>query len=248
MADSVQNRRNQQTYLRQIQQEKAERKRDILTAQKDDIKSVRDYYADQSKQLDNESAAAINHIKDESRQIAAAEKQERADRAEAAAEQKRLDHEAASSGRSQNGKQASTPTDSVEKKNLYTRKTQRSPVVQNYETKETDDFYRVQDRGSRVSESPQGYVIEAYAPEHEKDNLRVSIQRNKAVVSGQRKFADEAKDGNKNIRTNNFQSFREEFKFSRPVSQEGMTRERIGDYVRFSIPKLEAVETPDDES
>ena len=50
------------------------------------------------------------------------------------------------------------------------------------------------------------------------------------------------------MRTNNFQSFREEFKFDRPVSHEGMTRERIGDYVRFSIPKLEAIESPDEKS
>jgi len=49
-------------------------------------------------------------------------------------------------------------------------------------------------------------------------------------------------DGNKNMRTNNYQSFREEFKFDRPVSGEGMTRERIGDFVRFTIPKLEAVD------
>ncbi len=108
----------------------------------------------------------------------------------------------------------------------------------------------MQDRGSHVSESSDGYVIEAYAPEHEKDNLRVSIQRNKAVISGQRKFADEAQDENDNkvMRTNNFQSFREEFKFDRPVSHEGMTRERVGDYVRFTIPKLEAIESPDKES
>lgn len=245
MADSIQNRKNQQTYLRQIQQQKSERKREIINAQKEDIKSIRDYYADQSKQLDVDSSAAINHIKDESRQVAAAERQARAERTEAESAQKRLDQEEMASSRSQKAQQTSTPSDSVEKKNIYARKT---PIVQNYETKETDDFYRVQDRGSRVSESSQGYIIEAYAPEHEKDNLRVSIQRNKAVVSGQRKFADQAEDGNKNMSTHNFQSFREEFKFDRPVSQDGMTRERIGDYIRFSIPKLEAVENPDDKS
>jgi len=45
------------------------------------------------------------------------------------------------------------------------------------------------------------------------------------------------------MRTNNYQSFREEFKFDRPVSGEGMTRERIGDFIRFTIPKLEAVDS-----
>ncbi len=99
-----------------------------------------------------------------------------------------------------------------------------------------------------MSEDGDVYVIEAYAPEHEKDNLRVSIQRDRAVISGQRKFADEAQDDVKNIKTNNYQSFREEFKFERPVSQEGMTRERVGDYIRFSIPKLEAIKEPSEKS
>lgn len=248
MADSIQNKRSQQTYLRQVQQEKSERKREIMNAQKEDMKSVREYYADQSKQLETNSAAAINHIKEESRQIAAAERQERTDRQQAEIEQKQIAREEAQAARSQNVQQSSTPEQSVEKKNLYARKTGNKAVTQNYETKETDDFYRVQDRGSRVSESAGSYVIEAYAPEHEKDNLRVSIQRNKAVISGQRKFADDAEDGNKTMRTNNFQSFREEFKFDRPISNEGMTRERIGDYIRFSIPKLEAIDSPDENS
>ena len=99
-----------------------------------------------------------------------------------------------------------------------------------------------------MSDDGDFYIIEAYAPEHEKDNLRVSIQRDKAVISGQRKFGGEAQDDLKNIKTNNYQSFREEFKFERPVSQEGMTRERVGDYIRFSIPKLEAIKEPDEKS
>lgn len=247
MADSISNKKNQQTYLRQVQQEKAARKREIMNAQKEDMKSVREYYADQSKQLEKDSVAAVNHIKEESRQIAAAERQQRAERQQMEIEQKQLAREQAQAERAerQNAQLSSTPDQSVEKKNLYARKTGQRALTQNYETKETDDFYRVQDRGSRVSESPQSYVIEAYAPEHEKDNLRVSIQKNKAVISGQRKFADDAKDGDKTLRTNNFQSFREEFKFNRPISHEGMTRERIGDYIRFEIPKLEAMD--DDE-
>jgi HSP20 family molecular chaperone IbpA len=248
MADSIQNKRVQQTYLRQIQQEKNERKREIMKAQKEDLKSIRDYYADQTKKLEKETAATVNHINEESRQIAAAEKQERLDRQKAELEQRKIANQELEAARSQNAKQSSTPEQSVEKKNLYSRKTGERPITQNYETKETDDFYRVQDRGSRVSESDGLYIIDAYAPEHDKDNLRVSIHRNKAVISGQRKFADDASDGNKTMRTNNFQSFREEFKFDRPISNEGMTRERIGDYIRFSIPKLEAIKSPDEKS
>lgn len=134
----------------------------------------------------------------------------------------------------------------VEKKSIYNRRAQTEPLIQNYETKETDKFYQVQDRGSRLSDNGNAYIIEAYAPEHEQSNLRVSVQNNKAVISGQRKHSEEAEKGNKKISTNNFQTFREEFKFDRPVSHQGMTRERVGDFVRFLIPKLEAVDEPDD--
>lgn len=57
---------------------------------------------------------------------------------------------------------------------------------------------------------------------------------------GQRKFSDEAQDTYKKIQTNNFQSFREEFKFNEPISLAGITRERDGDFIKFTIPKLES--------
>lgn len=245
MADSIQNKRENQSYLRQVQQEKSQKKREIMQAQKEDMKAVRDFYAQQSKQLETDSAAAINHIKQESRQIASEERAERADNIQMERDQKQAEREEKSQGAT-GARSASVEKKNADNKTLYTRGAKRSPTVQNYQTKETDDFYRVQDRGSRVTENPQAYIIEAYAPEHEKDNLRVSIQHNKAVVSGQRKFADEAEDGNKKMSTNNYQSFREEFAFDRPVSQSGMTRERVGDYIRFSIPKMEAVDSSED--
>lgn len=116
MADSIQNKRNQQTYLRQVYQDKALRKRDLLKAQQEDIKSIRDYYADQTKQLETESAATINHINEESRQIALVEKQERSDRMQREAEQKRLAQEEMATNRSQGIQQSSVSND-IEKKN-----------------------------------------------------------------------------------------------------------------------------------
>lgn len=77
MADSVQNRRNQQTYLRQIQIDKSEKKRDLIKSQNEDIKSVREYYKAQAKQVEEESAAAVSHIKEEARELAEQERQER---------------------------------------------------------------------------------------------------------------------------------------------------------------------------
>lgn len=211
MAESIQNRRAQQTQLRASQQEQAKQKRELAAQQKEDLQSMKQYYADKNREIDGKSEATVNHIQNRRREPAA------------------------------DGAPA------VETGARYNRKGRSEPAIQNYETKETDRFYKVQDRGSRLSDNGNQYVIEAYAPEHEQNNLRVSIQNNKAVISGQRKHADEADDGTKKIRTNNFQTFREEFKFDRPVSNEGMTRERIGDFVRFSIPKLEAIDSSDDE-
>jgi HSP20 family molecular chaperone IbpA len=256
MADPIQNKKS---YLRQVQQEQAQRKRELMNEQKEDMKSLRQYYTEKSKEVDSESAAAVNHIKaqtsDQGREARAERMQKTAEAREARqkdADEARADRPPSSRSPAarakEEGEQLSAQENSPEKKTIYNRKAQTKPILQNFETKETDDFYRVQNRGSRVSESNDSYVIEAYAPEHEKDNLKVSIHRNRAVVSGQRKFADQAEEGNKTMRTNNFQTFREEFKLGRPVSSEGITRERIGDYVRFSIPKLEAIESPDEES
>ncbi len=211
MAESIQNRRAQQSELRAAQQDQAKQKRELAKQQKEDLQSMKQYYADKNREIDGKSDAAVNHIKT---------------------------REPAADGIPViNDKQA-----------LYNRRAKAETITQNYETKDTDRFYKVQDRGSRISDNGSIYVIEAYAPEHEQNNLRVSVQKNRAIISGQRKHADEVDQGNKKIRTNNFQTFREEFKFDRPVSHEGMTRERVGDFVRFTIPKLEAIETPDDET
>lgn len=101
-----------------------------------------------------------------------------------------------------------------------------------------DEFYHVKDRGNTLTEDMRGYYIDAYAPEHEKAGVRVSISHDKAVVSGSRKAQNEEESANGKMVTNNFQTFREEFKFTSPVAADGMTREREGDYIRFFIPKL----------
>lgn len=108
-----------------------------------------------------------------------------------------------------------------------------------YAGKADDPFYKVQDRGSRISETPYEYVIEAYAPEHEKDNVRVVINKDKATIQGQRSFSDkfEAEDG-KRMSSSAYQTFREEFPFEGPVITEGMSRERDGDWIRITVPKL----------
>jgi HSP20 family molecular chaperone IbpA len=81
-------------------------------------------------------------------------------------------------------------------------------------------------------------VIEAYVPEHEKDNIKVVVKDDSASISGKRAFKDEIEDDSRKLSTSSYQTFREEFAFEKPVITEGMTRERNGDYVTFWVPKL----------
>ncbi len=220
MAESIQNRKALQMQIRSNQQELSRKKQELAAQQKEDLQSMKSYYSDKNRELDNTSAASVNHIK--------------------------LDANADEPSSNVDEKQTSNQNVAKNKKSTYDRKAQTKPIIQNYETKETDQFYHVQDRGSRLKDNGNAYIIEAYAPEHEQNNLRVSVQNNRATISGQRKHSEATEIDNKKISTNNFQTFREEFKFDRPVSHQGMTRERIGDYVRFSIPKLEAVGDPEE--
>lgn len=232
MADSIQTRRVSQDNIQQVQQEKTERKKQLAEAQRDDLKNLKAKYNELSKEIDQDSAAAINHIKRDAVESNEAHKAERQEIKAATYSRKDVQQK-------NNNNQEANQSSVASARSISTEKP--APMVQNYVTKETDQFYKVQDRGSRVSEMNDGYVIEAYAPEHEKDNLRMSVANNRATISGKRKFQDSVDEGIKKTSTNNFQTFHEEFKFERPVVSEGMTRERQGDYVRFFIPKLEAL-------
>ena len=234
MADAIQNRRVSQENIQLVQQEKSERKKDLAEQQRKDMKELKAKYAELNKEIDKDSAAAINHIKVEAQDENDSYKAERAEvKAQTYNRQGRT---------SSNSNEVNQASNSPKNRSITVENTEKSaPMVQNYVTRETDQFYKVQDRGSRVSESNDGYVIEAYAPEHEKDNIRMSVANNRATISGKRKFQDSVDEGFKKTSTNNFQTFHEEFKFERPVASEGMTRERQGDYVRFFIPKLESL-------
>lgn len=108
-----------------------------------------------------------------------------------------------------------------------------------YEGKAQDPFYRVEDRGSRLLESPSFYFVEAYAPEHEKDDIRVVLEKDRVIVQGQRSFQDKLEtDSGKKVSASSFQSFREELPLEKPISNYGVSRERDGDWIRLTVPKL----------
>jgi len=107
-----------------------------------------------------------------------------------------------------------------------------------YNDRAADPFYKVADRGSTMSEDSSFYVLKAYVPEHEKDNVKVIFEKDKAIVSGQRSFQDKLNENGKTVSTSSYQTFREEMPFDKPVIMAGMTREREGDWVTYKIPKM----------
>lgn len=193
--------------MRQIQQEQAQRKRELAAQQRDEMRTIKEYYSDQAKQIDADSSAVVSHINTD----------------------------------------AQDTSDQIKTYGRNGKMPKPEVAIQNYTTKQNDGFYKVNDRGSRLQEGSSGYTIEAYSPEHEKDQVRITVQNNKAIVSGHRKFQDSAEQDEKKVTTSNYQSFREEFKFNQPVASEGMTQERAGDYVRVFVPKLAGLDFSGDE-
>ena len=231
MAESIQNRKLTQENIQMLQQDKIDKKRVLAEQQREELKEVKAKYKELSREIDSDSQAAINHIKVEAEEETAAAEAERKENQKVATYNRRGVQQNSNGEEVNQASNRNTRSITAEKP---------SPAVHKA-VNEEDQFFKVQDRGSRVSESSDGYTIEAFAPEAEKDNFRMSIANNRAVLSGKRKFQDSVDDGIKKISTNNFQTFHEEFKFDRPVAEKGITHERDGDTVKFFIPKLESL-------
>jgi HSP20 family molecular chaperone IbpA len=101
-----------------------------------------------------------------------------------------------------------------------------------------DPFYKMQDRGSQMTETDNSYVLRTYLPEKDQDTVKVRILGDRAVVAGARTYKDKLEDDGKKIDTSNYQTFHEEFKFVHPVANNHIMQERDGDFVSFVIPKI----------
>jgi HSP20 family molecular chaperone IbpA len=110
--------------------------------------------------------------------------------------------------------------------------------VEHYQQIKEDPFYRIENRGTELYETPSSYVLTTYVPAHEKDNVKIKVHSDRAAVEGVRSFQENRQEEDRKMTTNSFQTFREEFKFEKPVIPEAMERSRSGDYVRVEIPKM----------
>lgn len=224
---------------RQVSQATAERKSELTSHHVRELKNlgeaIKQSHADRRAMAN--AAHAVNHIKAKSVEDSSSEEE---DDSVPTTDNTRL---YTRQGKLENLEETDVTSHQVEtaQDRLARHNDEKLAIQERNDTARTDDeFYHVKDRGNTLTEDPSGYYIDAYAPEHEKAGVRVSITHNKAVISGSRKAQSEEESAKGKMVTNNFQTFREEFNFASPVASNGMTREREGDYIRFFIPKLSA--------
>ena len=121
---------------------------------------------------------------------------------------------------------------------LNTLKSGISKKIDHYQQRADDPFYKVEDRGTEVNETSDAYILRTFVPNHEKENVKVKVLNDKAVVAGTRAFKDKVENEDHKISTNSYQTFREEIPFEVPVSTESVVQQREGDFLKVIIPKL----------
>lgn len=110
--------------------------------------------------------------------------------------------------------------------------------VEHYDERKDDPFYKVQETDARIRETPSSYILETRIPQHERNNIKVKVQDDKAVISGTRSFVDKIDEGDRALSTNSYQTYKEEFRFEKPVASKAIIQERDGDYLKVIIPKM----------
>lgn len=236
MTETAQIRKQNQEYIRDLQQEKANKRKALSDQAQQDMKELKEYYKKENQKLDETVSAAIVQVKKDNEQLTEEERQTRLE------EQKQTyNRQAQLSQKANQSSQARQASTMSAARNNQPKAQNVEKETLSVQSKADDSFYKVINHESQVKENSDGYTIKAFIPAHDKDDVRLTIQDNKAVLSGKRKFQDTVEDEKKKISTNNFQTYHEEFKFNRPVATQGITREREGDFMTFFIPKLESL-------
>jgi HSP20 family molecular chaperone IbpA len=109
--------------------------------------------------------------------------------------------------------------------------------VGKYNNRNGDPFYRLADPKASVQETPTHYVIKTKVPEHEKDNVKVTVHEDKVIVHGARQFADNVEDTDGKIATNSYQTYRQEIPLDHPVVEKAAHREWKDGILTVRIPK-----------
>lgn len=109
----------------------------------------------------------------------------------------------------------------------------------NITTKSNDDFYRIKTLNPRVSDLGKEVLIELPIPEHEWENVHISVQGRNVKMTVGRKYSDEATDdiGNRN-KSSRSELFSREFTVKDLLNSKALTQKYEDGIVKFKIAKL----------
>ena len=126
------------------------------------------------------------------------------------------------------------------KRELTTQKAQFVEDLNKYNMPSSDPFYKLPSLNAELIESENFYTLKAQIPEHEKKNIDVKVQKDSIVLAGNREFNEklESDDKNQKIQSNNYQSYRQEFKINFPIYERAITQTYEGGVLTVTIPKL----------
>lgn len=110
--------------------------------------------------------------------------------------------------------------------------------LNDYGTRKSDPFYKVVNMDASVWDMPDAYVLTARIPEHEQDNVSISVTPGQVTLSGKRRSSDQLDLGpGRKVTTSAFQSFSETFPINETVTAKELTKSFEGDQLTITIPK-----------
>ncbi len=123
------------------------------------------------------------------------------------------------------------------KQSLAREKREVIEDVGKYQSKRADPFYRLAQPAASIDETSEHYIVRAHIPEHEKENVKVTVHEEKVIVHGARRFEDRVDDSDVSIATNNYQTFRQEIPLEHPVRDKQMQKSWADGILTVKIPK-----------
>ena len=88
-----------------------------------------------------------------------------------------------------------------------------------------------------VKEVENGYQLELVAPGFEKDDFKVSLDKNLLTISAEKKSAEDAKNGRQLRQEYKFQSFERSFTLDENIDAENVDARYVNGVLTFTLPK-----------
>lgn len=120
---------------------------------------------------------------------------------------------------------------------LMREKKEVTEDVGKYSSKKGDPFYRITQPKAELGETGDHYVVKTRVPEHEKDNVKITVKDDKVVVHGSRRFEDNIEDEEGRLATNSYQTFRQEIPLEHPVREKYLQKSYQDGVLTVKIPK-----------